>query len=212
MKEALVPAKPEGFVPKTALYITLLLLNYTAIFLLPFASNTPSFPTITILSRILPLIFLALPYITPRSLGTINTNPHSSHATYTIIFRAISAISFLLHFKSTALALVYNIPEEYTYRHSLLQPFTTERLSDSHRAGTAVSRLLGAIAEHPAVSAVGADTILSGLSLGVWAAIRGLDAREMLGAAVPFAGTVAKELGAIEEAPNDVQEPLKSEP
>lgn len=73
-----------------------------------------------------------------------------------------------------------------------------------------MSRLLGAIGEHPAVSAVGWDVLLSGLSLGVWAAVRGLDGKEMLGSCVPFFGTVEKEVEQIEEEVED--QVVKHEP
>jgi hypothetical protein len=209
LKEKFVPAKPEGFVPKTGLYITLLLFNYTTIFLLPFASNTPSFPTIAVLSRTLPFTFLALPYVIPSSWGTINNSPHASHAHYATLFRTISTLSFLLHVKSTSLGLFYNFPEEHSYRHAILHPFQSHHQSTTNKTSTAVGRLLGAITEHPAVSAVGWDVIISGLSLGVWAAVRGLDARELLGSSVPFAGSVRKEVEEVEQA---TQELIKSEP
>ena len=48
------------------------------------------------------------------------------------------------------------------------------------RSSTAVGKVLGAIGDHPAVSAVGWDVILSGLSVGLWAAVRGLDVQGIL--------------------------------
>jgi hypothetical protein len=95
-------------------------------------------------------------------------------------------ISAALYLKSTILALVSNTPERYSYRHSLLHPFQEERLSTLNRGSTALGRLFSAIGEHPAVSAVGWDVILTGLSLGVWAGIRALDAWEMLDASMVF--------------------------
>jgi hypothetical protein len=209
LKEKLMPTKPEGFVPKTGLYTTLLIFNYLAIFLIPFASNTASFPTIALLSRSLPFTFLALPYIIPKSLGRINTSPHAFQAQYTKLFRTMSTISFLLHIKSTGLGLFYNYPNDHSYRHAVLHPFQNHHQSTTRKTSTAVGRLLGAITEHPAVSAVGWDVIISGLSLGVWAAVRGLDAREVIGSSIPFAGTVRKEVEEIKEA---TQSLVKSEP
>lgn len=57
--------------------------------------------------------------------------------------------------------------------------------------------ILGAISEHPVVAAVGIDVLLSGLTLGTWAGIRGLDAREMLASTVPFMKPVAKRIEAV---------------
>jgi hypothetical protein len=163
-----------------ALSTLLLLSSFVTVFLIPFASNTPSFMTVSILSRVLPFIFLGLPYLVPKSWGTVHTHPHDAHNTYTALFRMISAISGFLHVKSSVTALFYNTPESIYYRHSPLRPFDEERRSAFDRGFTAIGRVFGAIGEHPAVSASGWDVILSGLSLGVWAATRGLDSREIL--------------------------------
>jgi len=188
------PAKPEGFFPKPALYLCLLLSIFATTFLIPYASNTPSFITISVLSRALPFSFLVLPFIIPKNWGTVHSHPHDSHSTYTTLFRTISTMSLLLHFKSSLLALFNNAPESTYYRHSLLHPFKEEHRSALNRSSTAFSRVFGAILEHPAISAAGFDIILSGLSLGIWAAIRGLDPQEMLGSSVPFTKRTPKEL------------------
>lgn len=180
----LFPPKPDGFLPATWLYVSILLLNYNLIFLTPTAVNTPSFTTIALFSRLLPFSLLFLPYIIPTTWGTMNTHPHSAHSTYTTLFRTISVLSFLSHTKSTAMALFYNTPDAY-YRHSLLQPFKEYR-SPFDRGTTSFSRVFGAILEHPAVSGQGWDVILSGLSFGVWAAVRGLDPEVLLRSCVPF--------------------------
>ncbi|CAG8974374.1 hypothetical protein HYALB_00010625 [Hymenoscyphus albidus] len=210
IKEKMFPEKPEGFIPHTGLYISLILTNFMSIFLIPFASNTPSFTTISILSRTLPFSFLALPYIIPQSWGKIHTNPHTPQLTYSTIFRTISAIS-LLHLKTTTLALIHNTPSEYTYRHSILHPFSSEHHSTLDRGSTAVTSLLGAIGEHPAVSAAGWDVLLSGLNLGIWAAARGLDANDTMSSCIPFFGSVKKVSEAAEEViVDEIKEELTS--
>lgn len=190
----LFPAKAEGFVPKPALYVLLLVSTFGTTFLIPFASNTPSFMTISVLSRALPFSFLILPYIIPESWGVIHTHPHDTHYTYTTLFRTISTLSTLLHFKSTAIALFSNTPDSTYYRHELLHPFKKEHRSALDRSSTAFGKVFGAILEHPAISAVGGDVLLSGLSLGVWAAVRGLEPSEMLGSSIPFLERTEKEL------------------
>lgn len=153
--------------------------------------------TVAALSRVLPFIPLSLPYILPESFGTVNTHPHTTYNTYTTIFRTIAATSALLHLKSTVLALFYNTPESHYYRHSLLHPFEEEHRSALDRGTTAIGRVFGAVNEHPAVGAVGWDVILSGLSLGIWAAVRGLEPKKMFGSTTPFmerAESVVKEI------------------
>jgi len=178
--------KPEGWFPKPTIYLLVLSLTYLSISLIPSASNTPSFMTVTGLSRILPFIPMVLPYILPENFGTVTNHPHATYSTYTTIFRTIAAMSALLHLKSTATAILYNAPESHYYRHSLLHPFKEEHRSTLNRGYTAISRLLGAVNEHPAVAAVGWDVMLSGLSLGIWAAVRGLEPKKMLSSTTFF--------------------------
>jgi hypothetical protein len=149
------PAKPEGFIPKPALYLFLLVSNFVATFLIPYASNTPSFMIVSSISRALPFSFLALPYIIPETWGNVHRHPHDTHATYTTLFRSISTISSLLHVKSSFFALFHNTPESTYYRHSLLHPFEEEHRSALNRGSTALSRIFGAVLEHPAISAFG---------------------------------------------------------
>ncbi|KAG0652051.1 hypothetical protein D0Z07_1420 [Hyphodiscus hymeniophilus] len=197
--ERFILKKPEGWFPKPAINLLILALTYLSVFLIPFASNTPSFMTVTTLSRILPFLPILLPYIIPESFGSVHDHPHETYGTYTSIFRTIAATSVLLHFKSTALALFHNTPESHYYRHSLLHPFKEEHRSALSRGYTALSRLLGAVNEHPAVSAVGWDVMLSGLSLGIWAAVRGLEPKKMLSSTTVFMERVEPVIEGIQD-------------
>lgn len=163
--------------------------------------------TVTALSRALPFSFLVLPYIIPESWGKVYSHPHDSHKAYTRIFQYISVFSALLHVKSTFLALFYNTPDSTYYRHSLLHPFKEEYRSTFDRSTTALGRVFGAIGEHPAVSAQGWDVLLSGLTLGIWATVRGLDANDMLISTVPYGELFIKPTEkAIENATIEVKE------
>jgi hypothetical protein len=166
--------------------------------------------TISLLSRALPFSFLILPYVIPKSWGIIYKHPHDTHHAYTTMFRTISTISALLHLKSWLIALFNNTPETIYYRHSLLHPFKEEHLSALNRSSTALSRVFGAILEHPATGSVGTDVLFSGLSLGVWAAIRGLDPQEMLGSSVPFLPRTQKELESVStNIKEEAEKPVK---
>lgn len=122
----------------------------------------------------------------PAAWGTAANHPHDSQRTYTALFRIISTLSAALHLKSTALAVFYNAPESTYYRHSLLHPFKEEHRTTLGRGSTAIGRVLGAMGDHPAVGSVAWDVLFTGLSLGLWAAIRSLDAEEMLRSSVIF--------------------------
>ncbi|KAF7897019.1 hypothetical protein EAF00_005247 [Botryotinia globosa] len=212
--EKIVPQRSHNWLPSAGFYIASLISGYGALFLTPFAANTSSFGTVALLSVSLPFAPLLLPYIIPEHWGTTYDHPHEAHSSYTKIFRSISIISLILHVRTTGLALLYNTPENHYYRHSLIHPLEKVYRSNTNRAFTAVERVFGAISDHPAVASVGYDVILSGLSLGTWAAVRGLDGIEILRVVIPWmkkvkAGVKVKE--EVDSTPklNDTPSPIR---
>jgi hypothetical protein len=174
------PSKPDNWCPHPIIYLGPLIASFTAVFLSPFAANTPSFLTVALSLRSLSFAPLVLPSIVPESWGTVHTHPHNAHSAYMALFRTISTISTLLHGKSTVLALLLNTPDSHYHRHSILHPFEQERRTVLERSSTAIGKVLGALGDHPAVSGVGWDVLISGMSAGIWAAIRGLDVQAIL--------------------------------
>ncbi|PQE10352.1 Alpha-mannosyltransferase alg11p protein [Rutstroemia sp. NJR-2017a WRK4] len=213
--EKIVPQRADTWLPKPGFYITALLATYSTVFLIPFASNTPSFVNIALWSKALPFAPMLLPYIIPESWGNNYEHPHEAHASYMKVFRTISTISSLLHLKTSGLALLYNTPKDHYYRHHLLHPIEKVHRSSTDRAVTAIERVLGAVGDHPAVGAVGYDVVISGLSLGIWAAIRGLDGKQILRFTIPWMDKgrqAAKEVKAeVENMVNstDISTPLR---
>ncbi|QSZ30507.1 hypothetical protein DSL72_000061 [Monilinia vaccinii-corymbosi] len=187
-----VPQRANNWLPNPGFYITLLLSGYGALFLTPFAANTSSFGIVAFLSVAFPFAPLLLPYIIPEHWGTTHDRPHEAHSSYIKIFRVISTMSSILHIRTSGLALLYNTPDNHYYRHSLLHPLEKVHRSSKNRAFTALERVLGAVGDHPAVGAVGYDVILSGLSLGTWAAVRGLDGYEILRTVIPWMNKVGE--------------------
>lgn len=183
-----LPKNPDGFLPKPALYISLLLASVALISFIPSAANTSAFMAVTRIAGLLPYSFLILPYVVPTSWGIIPTHPHESRSTYLTLFRTMTFLSAFLHARSTLLALFTDTPQSTHYRHSLLHPFKDqeEHRSFVDRSYIAMSRVFGAIGEHPAVGSVGWDVLLTGLSIGLWAAIRGLDVQQILDMNVPL--------------------------
>ncbi|KAB8302218.1 hypothetical protein EYC80_005663 [Monilinia laxa] len=210
--EKIVPQRASNWLPNPGFYIALLLSGYGALFLTPFAANTSSFETVALLSVSLPFAPLLLPYIIPEHWGTTHDHPHEAHPSYTKIFRVISIISSILHIRTTGLALLYNTPENHYYRHSLLRPLEKVHRSNKNRAFTAIERVLGAVGDHPAVGAVGYDVILSELSLGTWAAVRGLDGNEILRVVVPWMNKVGKAGAEVKEELENVTQPTDASP
>ena len=205
--DRILPSKPDNWCPHPIISLVPLIASLITVFLSPFAANTPSFLTVAFTYRILSFIPLLLPYIVPGSWGTVHIHPHNAHSTYTALFRMISVASFLLHGKSTVLALLFNTPDSHYHRHSILHPFKQELRTILERSSTAVGKILGAIGDHPAVSVVGWDVLLSGMSLGLWAASRGLDIQAILSSsALSFGGNPKTAMDTISDSKSIVGE------
>jgi hypothetical protein len=176
----MLPKKPNNWFPKLSLLLVPLALNYLATLWLPSTAGTPSFPTAVLLTKLLTLAPLVLPAIAPASWGTAHADPRDAYPDITKLFNIISAASALLHAKTTLSALLYNLPGSYKHRHALHIPFDIEKRSKWERTATAVEKVLGSMTDHPVVAAAGKDALLSALSLGLWAAVRSTDVRNML--------------------------------
>jgi hypothetical protein len=172
--------KPDAWCPSPILYLLVTLLSQACVFLTPFAHNTPSFMTVALMQRAMAFLPIILPHIVPERWGTVHPHPHEAHSAYRKLFRTMSIISTLLHWKSSLIAGLYNAPDSHYHRHNLLHPFRQEKRTLTERTSTAVGKVLGAIDDHPAVSAVGWDVIMSGLTIGLWAVTRGLDVERVL--------------------------------
>jgi hypothetical protein len=71
-------------------------------------------------------------------------------------------------------------------------------------------KVLGAIGDHPAVSAVGWDVILSGLSLGLWAAARSLDVQGVLASSGLYYNTASLPKSVTEEIAEVAEQSTKA--
>jgi hypothetical protein len=176
----MLPKKPSNWFPKLSLLVVPLALNYLVMLCIPVTAGTTSFPTAVILSKFLTLAPLIFPATAPASWGTVHARPRDAYPSITKLFNLISTASALLHAKTTISALLYNLPGSYKHRHSIKIPFDTEKRSKWERTATAVEKVLGSMTDHPVVAAAGKDALLCALSLGLWAAVRSTDVRNML--------------------------------
>ncbi len=211
-----IPPKPANWHPHPLLFYGALVLNYGSVFVLPYAAGTRTFTKNVLIVRGSTFLPLILPEIVPVSWGTIRSYPHEGYSSFTKVFRFVSAVSFLLHFKATTVALAYNIPNSHYHRHSVLVPWDVEERSTWERSTTSLGKVLGAISDHPVVTAVGYDVLLSTLSLGLWAAVRATDIQDIIKSAVPFDTSCPRPPsmpGIKEETPKPPQSiSIKSEP
>ncbi|KAL1839118.1 hypothetical protein VTJ49DRAFT_1849 [Mycothermus thermophilus] len=196
-----ISEKPKNWFPHISLLLGPVIANYLVALWLPHTANTASFPTAVFLSKFLTLAPLILPAIAPLSWGTVHAGPRDPYPSIKRLFNVISAASALIHTQTTFTALRYNLADASKHRHSIagLLHLDTEKRSRLERSTTAVEKVLGSLADHPAVAAAGKDVLLSTLSLGLWAAVRGTDVEGMLTTLCPAFksawGSIKREAG-----------------
>lgn len=184
------PPKPNNWFPHPVVTTSVLYLGRAMMALLPVMAGstaTSSWPTLVLSAT--SLVLLAIPTVAPRSWGAVYSSPHGAHDSHVKTFRTFSLATFVMHALSTGYALADNAPDSHHHRHSKRMPMGTAKRSDWERASTAVAKVLGSTADHPVVAAVGRDVLLSALSLGLWAAVRAMDSRQIIKAAWPFAAS-----------------------
>lgn len=179
-------SKPENWAPRPILVLGTIIASYAAIALTPTAYDTTTFIPITLLARVLPFAPLALPYLVPESWGTTHTSAQKMNKHYTNLFRIISALSFILYVKSTSYAIIFNDPGETYLNPRLLNPLHRDERDDFARTTTTMGRIMAAAfgskytMSSPIITKIGWDVVMSGISLGCWAAVRGTDANVMI--------------------------------
>lgn len=162
-------SKAASYLPRnapTAFTLLPLLAAFAITFLLPYSTSSPNFPTLLITLH----LALYIPVYAPPS------NPP-------LIFALTTILTLLFHAKQTLTALLDNDPGSHLHRHSAyLATLHLPHSSRSHasRSASATSRVLSALNDHPAVSAVGWDVLLSAVSLCLWATIRAIPASSIV--------------------------------
>lgn len=186
VRDTISPPKPQNWSLKPGLFLLSILLSYAGIFYLPYAADTPTFNRVVAAARGLTFAPLILQSLAPVSWGLVHPHPEKANSAFTDLFRLMSFLSLVLHGTATFNGLRYNLPDSHYHRHSKLLPWDVEERSKWERARTASGKLLGSLADHPVVAGVGYDVLLSGFSIGVWAAVRSLKASHVLTSAVPL--------------------------
>ncbi|KAI9690407.1 MAG: hypothetical protein M1822_009370 [Bathelium mastoideum] len=127
--------------------------------------------------------------ITPTKFRTAHQNIHLTHRSYATVFTSVSLFALATHAWFTGVAILDNTPPIHSRHRSVFSwPFhysaSEEHPNHLQEAEVAVSSLLGAIGDHPAVNAVGWDVLLSTVSLGVWCIVHGVDVDGMIGCGI----------------------------
>ncbi|ETS80463.1 hypothetical protein PFICI_07992 [Pestalotiopsis fici W106-1] len=186
IRNAVLPPKPTNWCPHPILFLGAISVNFTSLFVLPYAAETPSFVKVLLITRLSTFLPVILPKVAPVSWGTVHPHPHDAFSSYTTLFRLISLASFALHDKATFFGLRYNMPDSYYHRHSRFLPWDLEKRSMWEQSTTALGKILGSTIDHPVVAAVGWDVLLSALSLGFWSAVRATDVQGIIASTFPY--------------------------
>ncbi|KAI0902183.1 hypothetical protein F4806DRAFT_446022 [Annulohypoxylon nitens] len=180
IRNKLILPKPKNWYLSPVAFGFTLAINYLAVFLLPLAAETPSFVNVAFFSRISTFLPLILPEIAPRSWGTVHSHPHDAYRPFTTIYRTVSFMSFVYHFKATIAGVIANFPNSHHHRHSVFFAWDTEERTNWERSSTAISKVLGSMYDHPAVMGVGWDVLNCIISLGIWAAVRATNTQHII--------------------------------
>jgi len=120
----------------------------------------------------------------PASWGKTHSSIHTAHASSKPIFATNSRLALTLHLIMSTFSLFLSIPPSRQSSYDYIwSKYTRTPLTTSNRLRIALTKLLGSISDNPLVRKVGWDVVLSGLTLCVWTALRGLDSTDVLTAA-----------------------------
>ncbi|KAI1312204.1 hypothetical protein F5Y03DRAFT_266966 [Xylaria venustula] len=186
LRNNLMPQKPTGWVPNANFLYGAIVVNVVLTFMLPYAAGTSTFWKVAFVARASSFLPVLLPKIIPVRWGEIQQHPHGAYESLTKLFRFLSTAAFAMHVKSSLVALLLNMPNSHYHRHSALFPWDIEERSRWERSTSALGKVLGSISEHPVVAGAGWDALLCALSLGIWAAIRNINAWDMMNSSIPF--------------------------
>ncbi|KAI0382910.1 hypothetical protein F5Y04DRAFT_251355 [Hypomontagnella monticulosa] len=211
LRDKFITPKPKNWHLHPFILLAIVILNYGSILLLPYAAGTLSFTNIALVTRGLTFLPLILPEIAPVGWGIAYSHPHDAYKSFTMVFQAMSAASFILHVKSSIVGLIDNTPNSHYHRHSAFIPWDVEERSSWERSTTAISKILSSMYDHPAVAGAACDVLVCALSLGLWAAVRATDVQHILESAIPTNKSHQKTEHFVEED-REPQTPVKPDP
>ncbi|SPO02818.1 uncharacterized protein DNG_05493 [Cephalotrichum gorgonifer] len=186
IRDAISPPKPLNWCPHPGLFLISYAFSALSLcFPLPLVV-TLSLARQVLLTRALTFVPLLLPMVVPKSWGTVHHHPHHARSSFTALFQVISAASLVLHGSISLRSLLSGSVLDHDHRHSGVMLVDTERRDAWDRTTLGFGKILSAGHGHPVVAGASRDVLLSALSLGLWAAVRAIDARDVLRSSVPF--------------------------
>ncbi|OCK95837.1 uncharacterized protein K441DRAFT_686237 [Cenococcum geophilum 1.58] len=177
----LPPRRGHLWTPKPVVYLVPALLSLVCLHLMPSVENELVIMFFRAGYFIVPLYLALAVQVVPSSWGMVHKDSHSAHRSLVNVFYFLGVFSLLLQFKQVVVALVDSTPSAHysglDYVKNLHRGGTR---SASERVWTALTRLVAAVSNHPAISMASMDVVLSGVGLCLWAFVRGLNVDAML--------------------------------
>jgi len=215
MTRATTHNKNPLWTPPPSLYLLFALGSFAMVATTPYTKTAQSAHTIfRLVYYAAPLALALLPDLLPARLGKTYSSTEQVRSAQSKIFSTLALLSLALHLKTSVTAVFDNAPTTYTRNNFVWNTHGEERhaLDKLH---VALAHVLGVLNEHPAVSAVGWDVLLSALSACAWAFVHGVDVDGMLKCSVvPWHKSPADEATVVKMegsgAPNVVRPSVSS--
>ncbi|EKG12305.1 hypothetical protein MPH_10610 [Macrophomina phaseolina MS6] len=137
-------------------------------------------------SRLSTLFLAAGVKFLPKTFGKRHADVHAAHHAEAKVYSALTILSTAFYWRSTFWGLLLNSGATSHKRYNFV--WSTHPLYERtlwSKLTTASGKILGAVSDNPIISVIGWDVLLSGFSLCIWAAARGLDVKDMLSSIVP---------------------------
>ncbi|KAF4545270.1 hypothetical protein BFW01_g9909 [Lasiodiplodia theobromae] len=122
----------------------------------------------------------------PKTFGKQHADVRVAHHAEARVYSAVSIVATAFFLRSTFWGALLNSGASYHRRYNFV--WSTHDAYDRpwwSKLASASGKILGAISDDPVIGLIGWDVLLSGFSLCVWAASRGLDVTDMLNSIVP---------------------------
>lgn len=166
--------------PYGMLFYIPLFINFIAIAMIPYASNTSMFLPALAMPHVLLFLPPYIPTVAPRIGRIFQPSADAASRHYQGIYRFIFLIAVVLHIKATVIVLLDNTPDRHFIQDDV--PFRTIRHSlGFSKARMTVANLLDSLNDHPAVSSVGWDVIMCYVSVTMWVVIQRFNILRNLG-------------------------------
>lgn len=148
--------------------------------------RTPSLTRQALITRALTFLPLLIAGV-PLSWRTVHPGPdNNAYRAFKALFRHISTSSLIVHLILSLGSVLSGLGHDHDHRHSSMMHVDSERRDAWERTIFGFGKMFGAAHDHPIVAGISRDVLLSSLSLGLWAAVRAIAAKDILECSVRF--------------------------